>query len=69
VLFTIAAWISVSNHCVGLGGQFTSNDVPSALDRYYGNGMPFSFQGFLRIRPSLMSEHAMTHEDMRPNEK
>jgi hypothetical protein len=33
---------------VGLGGQFTINDVPDGLDRYYGNDLPCSFQIFLR---------------------
>jgi hypothetical protein len=54
---------------VGLGGQFTINDVPDGLDRYYGNDLPCSFQIFLRIRPSLMSDHGMTHGEMAPNEK
>jgi hypothetical protein len=48
---------------VGVGGQITIHDVPE-LDRYYGSDLPYSFQVFLRIRPSLMSDHAMT-----PNEK
>jgi hypothetical protein len=42
---------------VGLGGQFTINDVPADLDRYYGDDVPFSFQVFLRVRPSLMEGH------------
>jgi hypothetical protein len=50
---------------VGLGGQVTINAVPADLDRYYGGDFPFSFQVFLRVRPSLMANH---HE-MRPNEK
>jgi len=54
---------------VGLGGQITINDVPEGLDRYYGNDLPYSFQVFLRIRPSLMSDHGMTHGEMAPNEK
>ena len=41
---------------VGLGGQFTIHDVPDGLDRYYGDDIPYSFQVFLRVRPSLM-EH------------
>ena len=49
---------------IGLGGQITINDVPEGLDRYYGNDLPYSFQVFLRIRPSLMSDH-----EMMPNEK
>jgi len=39
---------------IGLGGQFTLDTKPSGLDRYYGSGMPYSFEVFLRIRPSLM---------------
>jgi hypothetical protein len=51
---------------VGLGGQFTINNVPADLDRYYGaDDLPLSFQVFLRVRPSLMA----THHEMRPNEK
>lgn len=42
---------------VGLGGQFTIYDVPDGLDRYYGDDIPFTFQVFLRVRPSLMSHH------------
>jgi hypothetical protein len=44
---------------VGLGGQFTINDIPDRLDAYYGDDIPFAFQVFLRVRPSLTSEHAM----------
>jgi Heavy metal binding domain len=47
---------------VGIGGQFTINDVPDDLKRYYGDDVPLSFQIFLRVRPSLMSSHAMNHE-------
>jgi heavy metal-binding protein len=54
---------------VGLGGQFTINDVPGSLDRYYGGDIPVSFQVFLRVRPSLMADHQMTHHEMAPNEK
>lgn len=50
---------------VGLGGQVTINGSPNELDRYYGSEVPFAFQLFLRVRPSLMANH---HE-MRPNEK
>jgi hypothetical protein len=46
---------------VGLGGQVTIHDIPSGLERYYGDGVPFAFEVFLRVRPSLMTEHAM-HE-------
>jgi hypothetical protein len=45
---------------VGLGGQLTINTKPDGLDRYYGDDLPYSFQVFFRVRPSLMSEHAMT---------
>jgi len=38
---------------IGLGGQFTLNIWPDGLDRYYGNGVGYGFQVFLRIRPSL----------------
>jgi hypothetical protein len=54
---------------VGLGGQVTINDVPDALDRYYGDEIPISFQVFLRVRPSLMGDHQMTNHEMAPNEK
>jgi outer membrane receptor protein involved in Fe transport len=47
---------------VGLGAQFTIHDVPEDLDRYYGDDIPFAFQVFLRVRPSLMAEHVMRHE-------
>ena len=38
---------------IGLGGQFTVNVWPEGLDRYYGDGVGYGFQFFLRIRPSL----------------
>jgi Heavy metal binding domain len=38
---------------VGLGGQFTIQDIPADLERYYGDGVPFAFQVFLRVRPSV----------------
>jgi hypothetical protein len=40
---------------IGLGGQFTLNVWPDGLDRYYGEGVGYGFQVFLRIRPSLHS--------------
>ena len=44
---------------VGLGAQFTLNDMPDYLEKYYGDDLPYSFQFFLRIRPSLMKmDHA-----------
>lgn len=54
---------------VGLGGQITIDDVPDRLDRYYGDEVPFSFQVFFRIRPSLMGDHGATQSGMTPNEK
>jgi hypothetical protein len=47
---------------IGLGTQFTINNRPDTLDRYYGDGLGYAFQFFLRIRPSLHS-HGM-HEHM-----
>jgi hypothetical protein len=44
---------------VGLGGQFTINDIPGDLERYYGDAVPFAFQVFLRVRPSSMGQHTM----------
>jgi hypothetical protein len=45
---------------IGLGGEFTVNDMPDHLERYYGNGLPYSFQVFLRVRPSLTPMHDMS---------
>jgi hypothetical protein len=47
---------------IGLGTQFTINDRPDRLDRYYGDDLGYAFQFFLRIRPSLHThgEHAHT---------
>jgi hypothetical protein len=28
--------------------------MPNRLERYYGNDLPYSFQVFLRLRPSKM---------------
>jgi hypothetical protein len=52
---------------VGLGGQVTIHDVPSGLDPYYGDDLPYSFQVFLRIRPSLMN--GMSHDEMKSDAK
>jgi hypothetical protein len=49
---------------IGLGGQFTLNVWPDGLDRYYGDGVGYGFQVFLRIRPSLHSHGA--HQDHEP---
>jgi hypothetical protein len=54
---------------VGLGGQFTIYGAPDDLDRSYGDEVPYSFQIFLRVRPSLMNEHGMTHGELGPSEK
>jgi hypothetical protein len=48
---------------VGVGGQFTIYDVPDDLDRYYGDDVPFAFQVFVRVRPSLMKGHEMTDHE------
>jgi hypothetical protein len=40
---------------IGLGTQFTINNRPDTLDRYYGDALGYAFQFFLRIRPSLHS--------------
>jgi hypothetical protein len=39
---------------IGVGGQFTINDMPDRLERYYGDGLPYSFEMFFRVRPSQM---------------
>jgi hypothetical protein len=43
---------------IGLGTQFTINNRPDSLDRYYGDDLGYAFQFFLRIRPSLHSHTA-----------
>jgi hypothetical protein len=40
---------------LGVGGQFTINSRPDSLDPYYGEDLAYSFQVFLRVRPSRMS--------------
>ena len=37
---------------VGLGAQFTINDFPDRLNRYYADDLGYGFEFFLRIRPS-----------------
>ena len=44
---------------IGIGSQFTVNDFPDSLDRYYGDDLGYAFQFFLRIRPSLHSVSGM----------
>jgi len=46
---------------IGLGTQFTINNRPDTLDRYYGNDLGYAFQFFLRIRPSLHSHSSHDH--------
>ncbi|MEY2497668.1 MAG: hypothetical protein QOD12_1224 [Verrucomicrobiota bacterium] len=45
---------------VGAGAEFTLNDMPDSLERYYGSDLPYSFQVFFRIRPSLMQMNSMS---------
>jgi len=49
---------------IGLGAQFTINDAPDHLDRYYGDDLPYSLEVFLRVRPSL---HAHEMEGAAPS--
>ena len=46
---------------IGLGTQFTINNRPDTLDRYYGDDLGYAFQFFLRIRPSLHSHGSRQH--------
>jgi hypothetical protein len=46
---------------IGLGTQFTINDRPDRLDRYYGDDLGYAFEFFLRIRPSLHGHGAHDH--------
>ncbi len=48
---------------VGLGTQFTINDRPDSLDRYYGDDLGYAFQFFLRIRPSQHSHGEHDHTE------
>jgi len=48
---------------IGVGTQFTFNDRPDSLDRYYGDGLGYAFQFFLRIRPSLHSHGGHEHTE------
>jgi hypothetical protein len=48
---------------IGLGTQFTINDRPERLDRYYGEDLGYAFQFFLRIRPSLHTHTAHEHSE------
>ena len=51
---------------IGLGTQFTINDRPDSLDRYYGDDLGYAFQFFLRIRPSQHSHGAHDHAEQVP---
>jgi hypothetical protein len=48
---------------IGLGTQFTINNRPDTLDRYYGDDLGYAFEFFLRIRPSLHSPNAHGHSE------
>ena len=51
---------------VGLGGQFTINEFPDRLNRYYGDGLGYAFEFFLRVRPSRHSHGASEMEGAAP---
>jgi len=48
---------------IGLGTQFTINDRPNSLDRYYGENLGYAFEFFLRIRPSLHAHGSHKHSE------
>jgi hypothetical protein len=48
---------------IGLGTQFTINNRPDSLDRYYGDDLGYAFEFFLRIRPSLHSHSVYEHSE------
>src|SRR5438874_8571126 len=48
---------------IGLGTQFTINDRPDSLDRYYGENLGYAFEFFLRIRPSLHAHGSHEHSE------
>jgi hypothetical protein len=54
---------------VGLGAQFTINDRPDRLDRYYDDDLGYGFQFFLRIRPSLHGHSAHDYNRVAGTEK
>jgi hypothetical protein len=51
---------------IGLGSQFTVNDFPDSLERYYGNDLGYAFQFFLRIRPSRHGHSVHEHAEAQP---
>jgi Heavy metal binding domain len=50
---------------VGLGAQFTIDDRPDDLSRYYGDDLGYGFEVFLRIRPSLHTHHHEVDDAMK----
>ena len=48
---------------IGLGTQFTINDRPDSLDRYYGDDLGYAFEFFLRSRPSLHGHGLHEHSE------
>ncbi len=48
---------------IGLGTQFTINGRPDTLDRYYGDGIGYAFEFFLRVRPSLHGHGAHEYSE------
>ncbi len=48
---------------IGLGTQFTINNRPDTLDRYYGDDLGYAFEFFLRIRPSLHGHGGHGHAE------
>jgi hypothetical protein len=51
---------------IGLGTQFTINDRPDRLDRYYGDDLGYAFEFFLRVRPSLHTHREHEHSEHVP---
>ena len=51
---------------IGLGTQFTVNNRPESLDRYYGGDLGYTFQFFFRIRPSLHTHGGHDHGEHVP---
>src|SRR6266705_4459618 len=48
---------------IGLATQFTINNRPDTLDRYYGDDLGYAFEFFLRIRPSLHTHGEHNHAE------
>lgn len=45
---------------LGLGAEFTLDDLPGRLRQFYGDDFGYGFQVFLRVRPSQMAPASMT---------